>query len=147
MRDMLNNKVVTHLGNLTLSGTTPAASAWVDLKGYDACTIMMVNNTITDAGTAAGYTATMQHGDDTTAAGAADVVAADSVNGSITVAETSDSADNSVAGGLGYRGDKRYVRFNVVGTTGTDADVSIVAVQNKPHRAPTTFIGASVAAT
>lgn len=147
MRDMVNNTVSTHLGNLTLSGTTPAASDWVDMQGFDSCTIEMVNNTITDAGTASGYTATMQHGDDTTAAGAAAVATTDTVNGTITVAETSDTNDDNVAGAIGYRGSKRYVRFNVVGTTGTAADVSIIAKQHKAHRAPTTYIGTSDAAT
>ena len=120
---------------------------WVDTQGFDAVTIEMINNTITDAGTAAGYTATMQHGDDTTASGAAAVVADDTVKGSITLAETSDSADNNSAGALGYVGSKRYVRFNVVGTTGTDADVSIIAKLHKAHRAPTTYVGTKVAAT
>lgn len=147
MRDFLSNKTVTHLGNLTLSGTTPAASAWVDTKGYDACTIVMVSNTVTDAGTAAGFTATAQHSDTTAAADAEDLTAAYSVDGAITVSVTDDAADNTVAGAIGYRGGKRYVRFNVVGTTGTDADVSILAVQNKPHRAATTLVGTSVAAT
>jgi hypothetical protein len=147
MRDMINNKQVVHLGNLTLSGTTPAASAWVDVREFDACTLVMVNNTVTDAGTAAGFAATMQHGDDSTTAGAADVVAADTVGGVIAVTVTSDSSDNTNAGGLGYRGSKRYVRLNAVGTTGTAADVSVLAVLNKPHRAATTFVGTSVAAT
>tara|TARA_R110000868_G_scaffold223318_2_gene475209 strand:- start:13608 stop:14051 length:444 start_codon:yes stop_codon:yes gene_type:complete len=147
MRDMLNNKQVVHLGNLTLSGTTPAASAWVDVRDFDACTIMVVNNTITDAGTAAGFACTVQHGDDSTAVGAAAIVAADSVDGDIAISVTSDGADNTVAGGIGYKGSKRYVRINAVGTTGTDADVSIVATLNKPHRAATTFVGTSVAAT
>jgi hypothetical protein len=147
MRDMLRNKQVVHLGNLSLSGTTPAASSWVDVQGFDAATIVLVNNTITDAGTTAGFTATVQHGDDSTAAGAAAIVAADSVDGAISVTVTSDTADNSVAGGVGYRGSKRYVRMNVVGTTGTDADVSVIAILNKPHRAETTFVGTAVAAT
>lgn len=147
MRDMLRNKQVVHLGNLSLSGTTPAASAWVDVRGFDACTLVLVNNTITDAGTADGFTATVQHSDTTAAADAAAIVAADSVNGSIDIDVTSDTADDSVAGGIGYRGNKRYVRMNVVGTTGTNADVSVVAVLNKPHRAATTFVGTKVAAT
>lgn len=147
MRDMLNNKQVVHLGNLTLSGTTPAASAWVDTRGFDACTIMVVNNTITDAGTTSGFTCTVQHGDDSTAAGAAAIVAADSVDGDIAITVTADDADNTVAGGIGYKGSKRYVRVNAVGTTGTNADVSVIAVLNKPHRAATTFVGTSVAAT
>lgn len=147
MRDMLRNKQVVHLGNLSLSGATPAASAWVDVRGFDACTLMLVNNTITDAGTADGFTATIQHSDTTAAADAAAIVAADSVDGSIDIDVTSDTADDSVAGGIGYRGSKRYVRMNVVGTTGTNADVSVVAVLNKPHRAATTFVGTKVAAT
>jgi hypothetical protein len=147
MRDMLNNKQVVHLGNLTLSGETPAASGWVDLKGFDACTIMVVNNTITDAGTAAGFTCSVQHGDTTAAASAAAIVAADSVDGDIAITVTADAADNAIAGGIGYKGSKRYVRVNAVGTTGTDADVSVIAVMNKPHRAATTFVGTSVSAT
>ena len=147
MRDMINNKQVVFLGNLTLSGTTPAASDWVDVQDYDACTIMVVNNTITDAGTAAGFTLAVQHGDDETAAGAAAIETTDAVDGAISISVTDDSADNSIAGGIGYKGSKRYVRVNAVGTTGTDADVSVIAVLNKPHRAPTDFVGTSVAAT
>ena len=147
MRDMLNNKQVVHLGNLTLDGTTPAASAWVDVRDFDACTIMVVNNTITDAGTADGFTCTVQHSDTTAASDAAAIVADDSVDGPVAVTVTSDAADDVVAGGVGYKGSKRYVRVNAVGTSGTDADVSIVAVLNKPHRAATTFVGTKVAAT
>ena len=147
MRDMRSNKQVVHLGNVSLSGVTPAASAWVDTKGFDACTIVLVNNTITDAGTADGFTVTMQHSDTTAAADAAAVVAADSVDGNISIQVTADNADDALGGGLGYKGSKRYVRFNGVGTTGTNADVSVVAILNKPHRAETTFVGTKVAAT
>mgnify|MGYP001546347460 CR=1 FL=1 len=147
MRDMLRNKQVVHLGNLTLSGSTPAASAWVDMRGFDACTIVMINNTITDAGDADGFTATAQHSDTTAAADAAAIVADDSVDGSVAIQVTADDADDAIAGGIGYKGNSRYLRLNAVGTTGTNADVSVVAVLNKPHRAATTFIGTSVAAT
>jgi len=147
MRDMLRNKQVVHLGNLTLSGTTPAASAWVDMRGFDACTIVMINNTITDAGDTDGFTATAQHSDTTAAADAAAIVAADSVDGSVAIQVTANDADDAIAGGIGYKGNSRYLRLNAVGTTGTNADVSVVAVLNKPHRAATTFVGTSVAAT
>jgi hypothetical protein len=147
MRDMLSNKQVVHLGNLALSGTTPAASSWVDLRGFDAATIVLVNNTVTDAGTAAGFTATAQHSDATTAVSAADIAAADSVNGAIAITVTDDAADDALAGGIGYKGSKRYVRLNVVGTSGTSADVSVLVILNKPHRAKTTFAGTKVAAT
>jgi hypothetical protein len=147
MRDMLNNKQVVHLGNVTVSGVTPAASSWVDVKGFDACTLVMVSNTVTDAGTAAGFTATLQEGDDSTAAGATAVAAADAVGGTLTITEVTDGDDNTISGAVGYKGSSRYARLNVVGTTGSDADVSVVAILNKPHRAATTLVGTAVAAT
>ena len=147
MRDMLNNKQVVLLGTVTLSGTTPGATSWVDTREYDACTLMLATDTVTDAGTAAGFTFTVQHSDLTTAASAANIDAADSVNGTIALSVTSDSDDNKVIGGIGYKGSKRYVRMNGVGTAATDATVKVYAILNKPHRAKTTFVGTNVAAT
>lgn len=147
MRDLISNEQIVHLGNLTLSGTTPALSSYVDLSGFNACTIVMVNNTITDAGTTAGFTATLQESADTTGAGAGTVATTDTVGGANTIAVTADDADNTVAGGIGYVGGDRYVGLSVVGTTGTDADVSVYAILGKPHKAPTTYIGTAVART
>jgi len=147
MRDMINNKQVVHLGNVTVSGTSAATSDYVDLRGYDAATIMVVNNTITDAGTADGYTITLQESDDTAGASASTVATSDTVDGANTVQVTSDDDDNTVAGGFGYRGGERYLGITVTGTTGSDADISVVAILNKPHRAETTFVGTAVART
>ena len=145
--DTLNDMQVVHLGNLALSGTTPAASAYVDLQGFESCTIMVVNNTVTDAGTTAGFTVTLQESDDTTAAGAGAVATADAVNAANTVTVTSDSADDAMGGAMGYIGGKRYVGVSATGTTGTNADVSIVAVVGKAGIAPPTLIGTKVART
>lgn len=147
MRDMLSNKQVVLLGTITLSGTTPGASSWVDTREYDAVTIVLVTQTVTDAGDAAGFTFTAQHSDLTTAASAAAIAAADSVNGAISLSVTADADDDKVIGGIGYKGSKRYVRLNGVGTTGTNAVVKVMAILNKPHRAATTFVGTAVAAT
>jgi hypothetical protein len=147
MRDMLSNKQVVLLGTVTLSGVTPGATSWVDVREYDACTIVLVTQTVTDAGTASGFTFTAQHSDLTTAASAAAIVAADSVNGVTALTVTLDADDDKVIGGIGYKGSKRYVRLNGVGTTGTDAVVKVLAILNKPHRAATTFVGTAVAAT
>lgn len=147
MRDILSNQQVVHLGNVTVSGTTPATSAYVDLRGFGACTIVVVANTVTDAGTAAGFTVTLQESADTTGAGAGTVATTDTVDGSNTVTVTSDSADNTNAGGMGYVGNERYVGISVTGTTGSDADISILAILGKPSKAATTFIGTSVART
>lgn len=147
MRDNLSTQQVVHLGNVAVSGTTPAASAWVDTKGFESATIVLVANTVTDAGTAAGFTASVQDGSTTVASAAAAIVAADSVDGEIAVTVTSDAADNTNAGGIGYVGNERYVRMNIVGTTGSDADCSVLAILGNPDVAPTTFIGVNVAAT
>jgi hypothetical protein len=147
MRDMLSNKQVVLIGTVTLSGVTPGATSWVDTRGFDACTLVMATDTVTDAGTASGFTFTAQHSDLTTAVSAADIVAADSVNGTIALSVTADGDDDEIIGGIGYKGSNRYVRMNGVGTTGTDATVKVYAILNKPHRAATTFVGTAVAAT
>lgn len=146
-RDGLNNVQIVHLGNLALSGTTPAASAWVDTKGFDSVIIQIVANTVTDAGTASGFTLTAQEGADTTTVGASAVAALEMANGTQTITVTSDSADNTAAGGLGYLGNDRYFRVNGVGTTNTDADVSVIALCTRASIAPPDLIGTSVAAT
>ena len=147
MRDIIPNIQVVRLGKQTLSGTTPNASAWVDMRDFDACALMLLNDTVTDAGDANGFTATMQHSNTTAAADAAAVTAAETTNGAATVTVTLDTADNVVAGVVGYNGTRRYARMNIVGTTGTNAVVEVVAILTKASQVPTTFIGASVAAT
>lgn len=147
MRDMISNTQMVHLGNVTVSGTTPATSGYADLRGYDACTIVVVNNTITDAGAAAGYTITLQESASTAGSGAGTVAASDTVGGANTIQVTADDADNTVAGAIGYVGGERYVGITVTGTAGSDADISVFAVLGKPHRAPTEFVGDVVART
>lgn len=147
MRDMISNKQVVLLGTVTLSGTTPGATSWVDTREFDACTLVLVTQTVTDAGDASGFTFTAQHSDATTGSSAAAIVAADSVDGVIALSVTADADDDKVIGGIGYKGSKRYVRLNGVGTTGTNAVVKVLAILNKPHRAETTFVGTAVAAT
>jgi len=147
MRDMLSNKQVVLIGTVTLSGVTPGATSWVDTREFDAATLVLVTQTVTDAGTASGFTFTAQHSDTTVATDAAAIAAADAINGTIALTVTADADDDKVIGGIGYVGSKRYLRLNGVGTTNTDAVVKVLAILNKPHRAKTTFVGASVAAT
>lgn len=146
-RDMKNNVQVVHLGNLALSGTTPAASDWVDTRGFDTCTLIAVNNTVTDAGTASGYSFECQENDDTTGAGAAAVADAELLGLEAALTVTSDTADHSIAGYIGYVGDARYVRLRATGTTGTAADVSVIAVLSNMARGADRGVGTSVAAT
>lgn len=147
MRDMLSNKTAIKLADVTLSGTTPGATAAVDVKGFDAVTLAVETGTVTDAGTASGFTVTLQHSDTLDADDFEDVAATDVVGDSLSFTVTDDGDDDIIVGGIGYIGGKRYLRLNGVGTSGTDATYSARAIMNKPHRAPTTFVGASDATT
>lgn len=147
LRDGMNDKQVVHLGNLALSGVTPAVSAYVDMQGWGKCTFVLVANTITDAGAAAGFTATMQESEDTTAAAAATVDTSEAVEGVVTLSETLDTNDDTVIGMLGYLGGERYAGISITGTTDTDADVSVLAILENPSIAPTTAVGTAVART
>lgn len=147
MRDLVSNEQCVVMGVLTLSGTTPALSSYIDVSGFNAATIEVIPLTVTDAGTAEGFTVTLQESADTTGAGAGTVAATQIVEGANTVTVTSDAADENIAGEFGYLGGKRYVGVSAVGTTGTDATVLIRATLGKPHKAPTTYIGTAVART
>lgn len=147
MRDLISNTSSVDLDIDTLAGVTPNASSWLDTKGFGAAAIEVMTGVVTDAGTAAGFTGTLQHSDTTAASDAVAVPAAETTNGVGTVTVTLDAADNVIAGVVGYSGSKRYIRINYVGTTLTDAIVRTVGRLGKPHKAPTTYVGAAVAAT
>ena len=147
MRDSISNRQMVLLGTVTLSGTTPGATAWADTRGWDAAKIVLVTDTVTDAGDANGFTVTVQHSDTTAAADAAAIVAADSVTGAISLAVTVDADDDKLIGAIGYIGSKRYLRVRGVGTTGTAATFKAYAILGAPARAPATFVGTAVAAT
>jgi hypothetical protein len=148
MRDNISNVQTVDLGKDTLSGVTPNASAWLDTLGFGKAALELLTDAVTDAGTAAGFTATMQHSDTTAAADAVDVLASEVTDGStISVTVTADGDDNIAKGAVGYNGSKRYIRFNTIGTTGTDAVIRTLGRMGSPAQAPTTYVGASVAAT
>ena len=147
-RDFKNNVQVVHLGNLTLSGATPAASDWVDTRGFDTCTLVAVANTVTDAGTAAGFSFEVQESDLTTDVSATAVADDELVGLESALTLTSDTADDSVPGFIGYVGNARYVRLEATGTTGTAADVTVVALLTMgAHGTADAGVGTSVAAT
>jgi hypothetical protein len=146
MRDILSNMTITQGAPQTLSGTTPNASAAIDVRGYDALTAYLQTGTVTDAGAAAGFSAKIQHSDTLVGADFVDVPA-DEQKGAISDV-TLDTADNiTVPGGVSYLGNKRYVRTVITGTSGTNAVVQALFVLGKPHRAPTTPVGATSATT
>lgn len=143
MRDGLSNTQRVRGATQTLSGTTPNASAAFDRRGFDTATFDLETLTVTDAGTAAGFTMKLQHSDTLVGTDFVDITAAERIGSDVTV--TLDAADNVTAGSIGYNGSKRYVRAVITGTTLTDATVFVSASLGKPHRAPVTRVGATVA--
>lgn len=146
-RDGKNNMTVTMLGNLALSGTTPASSDWFDTREFDMVTLVPVTDVVTDAGTADGFSFVVEESNTTAAADATAVANAQLIGSESDLTVTSDAADDTVAGGIGYRGTKRYVRLTATGTTGTDANVKVLGIGNAAEIQPSTFVGTSVAAT
>lgn len=147
MRDNVNNTQTVFLGTLSLSGATPAASAWADLRGFDSASLFVKTNTVTDAGAAEGFSFEVQEGDSSAASGATAVADNELIGSESDLTVTADGDDNKLIGAIGYAGNKRYLRIVGTGTAGTNAGVDIYALLEHPSRAETTFVGASVAAT
>jgi hypothetical protein len=148
MFDTVSDSSWVVLGKLTLSGTTPAATAWVDMQGYNAVDLAFLNATVTDAGAAEGYTITMQDSDTTAAADAVAVTAANAVDGVVSTTTTDDTHDDRITAVMGYVGGKRYVRANGVGTSGTNAVIYVLGRRSRSTDArPVVTIGTSTAAT
>lgn len=150
MRDGISNIQLVRGAPQTLSGTTPNNSALIDRRGFSTVSIFLETGAVTDAGTAAGFTMRLQHSDSTAAASFVDVDAGDlksNSTGATTVSVLNDTDDDILANGIGYLGNRRYVRAVITGTTATAAVVSILAVLGRPAVSPTTTVGATVAAT
>lgn len=146
MFDIVSDLNLTRGANQTLSGVTPNASALIDMQGYNALTVYLMTSTVTDAGDADGFTMKLQHSDTTAAADFVDCTAAEVNGANVTV--TSNDDDSIAKGGIGYRGNKRYVRAVITGTTGTNAIVYVLFLRGHPGvSAPVAAIGATTAAT
>lgn len=144
--DIKTDTVIAHGLSATLSGTTPATGNIVDLADAEGAMLVLQTGTVTDAGTASGFTTKLQESDTTADADFTDVAAAD-LNG--TELAVTDDADDSVAVGvIGYIGNKRYVRAVATGTTGTNAVINGTWVLQKLRYAPAaTQAAANIAAT
>jgi hypothetical protein len=145
--DMRNNAEFGLGLSATLSGVTPSAGNWIDMQGWEALTFTVSTGTVTDAGTASGFAFEVQESDTTAAADATAVVDADLVGLESALIVTSDDADDTLVGSIGYVGGKRYVRIVATGTTGTNAVVAVHARKDKGAVMATATIDAGTAAT
>ena len=145
--DMRNNAEFGLGLSATLSGATPAAGDWIDMQGWEALTFTVSTGTVTDAGTASGFSFEVQESDTTAAAEATAVADADLVGLESALTVTADTDDDKLIGSIGYIGSKRYVRIVATGTTGTNAAVTVHARKDKGAVMATATIDSGTAAT
>jgi hypothetical protein len=145
--DMRNNAEFGLGLSATLSGATPAAGDWIDMQGWEALTFTVSTGTVTDAGTASGFSFEVQESDTTAAADATAVADADLVGLESALTVTADTDDDKLIGSIGYIGSKRYVRIVATGTTGTNAAVTVHARKDKGAVMATATIDSGTAAT
>lgn len=118
------------VNNGAISSSTTTAGNIIDTQGFNSLEFFLQVGARTD-GT---YTLSMEHGD---AANLSDTAtpAADDIVG--TLAATAASAANAVKR-VGYVGNKRYVRVNIVSTSVTSgATAGVLAVLGRASVAPT----------
>jgi|GEM_PF-1088541 len=131
----------------TLSGTTPAKGNIIDVTDYQGATFGFGTGTVTDAGTASGFSVEIQESDTTADADFTAVADADLIGLESDLTVTDDADDTVAVGAIGYIGVKKYVRAVVTGTTGTDAAVNGLWFLQRPRYAPSDAAAANIAAT
>lgn len=130
-RDLASDiKESTALDPATIGSDTTTNGNIIDTQGYESLTFLFHVGTVTDG----DYTPLIQEGDDSGLSDAAAVADADLIGTEAGAAFTDDTDDNATSK-IGYAGDKRYVRFNVVSTNTTTGATSVgaTAVLGHPH--------------
>lgn len=113
----------------TIATDTTTNGDIVDTAGFGAVTFVFQTGTVTDG----DYTVLIQEGDDSGLSDAAAVADADLIGTEADASFSADTDDNAVSS-IGYRGSKRYVRFNIVSTNTTSgAVVGAVALLGRPE--------------
>ncbi len=136
-QDRLSFQKVLNAFDIQAIGTdTTTNGDVIDTQGYEAVSFFFQTGTITDG----DYTVLIQEGDESDLSDASAVADADLLPaGTGQEADASfdaDTGDNQVSK-IGYRGTKRYVRFNVVSTnTSTGGTVGAIAILEYPDEAP-----------
>lgn len=138
MRDMMNQLHTTYLFAPIAAQTnssTARTSAIIDLRGYDACTLVLINGTNTDAD--ATFAVEVTESDDSGMSGATAVADADLVGTEALAGFT--FADDTETRKIGYKGSKRYIQVTVTPTGNNSGDwfMAGVAILGHPYQAPT----------
>lgn len=138
MRDMMNQLHTTYLFAPIAAQTnssTARTSAIIDLRGYDACTLVLINGTNTDAD--ATFAVEVAESDDSGMSGGTAVADADLIGTEALAGFT--FADDTETRKIGYKGSKRYIQVTVTPTGNNSGDwfMAGVAILGHPHQAPT----------
>ena len=123
MKDSKNTMQIAIAISGTLSGTTPLKGNIVDLAKCQSITLITGNGTVTDAGTASGFSFELQHSDTTVDTDFVAVPDTELIGVETDLKVTVDADNNKVVGGIGYVGVKKYLRVVCTGTTGTNASI------------------------
>lgn len=145
--DILSDMNLTRAVNQTINSDTPAGSAAIDMKGFEALTVYLRTGAVTAAGTG-GIAAKIQHSDTLAAADFVDVPADQFKLGGAGEILSNDD-DNKIMGAFGYFGGKRYVRGVLTGASNSNAVVHFDFLRGRSSSIsrPVPTVGATVATT
>jgi hypothetical protein len=122
--DMKSDISVGRSANLTVGNNTQSTAA-CDMAGFESLTVVANTNTVTAFG--AGISFKLQHSDTLVGTDFADATA-DEIIGSAD-AVSADTQDDVIRGTIGYRGKKRYVRAQAVGSASANASVNFFFIR------------------
>lgn len=147
LSDMRSETTVAFGISATLSGATPAKGNIVDRTDYKCATFAYQTGVVTDAGDATGFTVEIQESDTTADTDFTAVANADLIGLETELTVTADADDSKAIGCLGYKGNKKYVRAVVTGSTGSNAIVNGMWILQGPRYSPKGTAAANIAAT
>lgn len=136
MRDLMNSihpvRAISPAAAIT--DNTAQVSQWIDRRGYDSVTFVILTGSLADAD--ATFAVTMEDADAVNQSDAAAVASTD-VIGTLALAGFTFADDNETRK-VGYVGDKRFVRITITPSANSgNAFIAAVAILGHPANAAT----------
>ena len=130
-RDLHNNIKAIRAFGATITSNTTTQGTIIDTTGYESLEFVIVSNQLADG----NYVPQIQESDDAALTGATTVAAGDLLG--TAAAATFVATDDNVAKKIGYRGNRRYVRLNLVSTSvTTGGPLAAVAILSHARNVP-----------
>lgn len=137
MRDQMNHihPVMALAPKAAVTDNTPGVSAWIDRRGFEALTFLLLPGSNADVD--ATFAVTIDHADLDDQSDAVAVVEADDLVGTLAKAGFTFADDNEPRK-VGYVGERRYIRITVTPTGNAgNMFLSIIALLGHPLLQPT----------